>query len=279
MGLRHGLVAPSGYEIVAGDEAQIEARLTAWLAGCTTLIEKFSTKEDVYATFASSVFGFPVDPRVHKVHRFIGKTGVLGLGYQCGVDRFYNMVVRDSRLYGISLDDVGWTRSLAEHTVQEFRSKYHEIKKLWYTLQEATVGAWMHPGMEMWVGPVKITQGRIDGPSGLPMVYGDPRFEDDEYCYTYGRFKHKMYGGKMLENIIQNLAYTVIMNAALRMADHGYNFAGQVHDELIYVVPERDVDEFKKILYRELVKPPSWGPDIPLNAEVKSGRSYGEAKV
>ena len=289
--LRKGFVAPPGHTVVAGDLAQIEARLVAWLAGATDLLAEFTkVGGDPYSAFASLIFGFPVnrkykDPLTgkapHAVHGFIGKTGVLGLGYQCGDKKFYTMVDMLARVMGIDLASViPWTPELAARTVFTYRTRYHQIPALWQLLRNAVYAVWSRPGdAVMNVGPVTIRYAEIEGPNSLKMLYHNPRQEwTGEYVYTYGFGTYKMYGGKMLENIIQFLARIIIMNAALRLNDLGYRFVLQSHDELVFIVPTDDVVNAKKIIHRELIRRPSWGRDIPLDAEVNHGPSYGDVK-
>jgi DNA polymerase family A len=288
--LRKGFVAPPGYSVVAGDLAQIEARLVAWLAGATDLLAEFAKPGgDPYSAFASLIFGFPVNRKYidpvtgkapHAIHGFIGKTGVLGLMYKCGDKKFYVMVDMLARVMGIDLASViPWTRELAEKTVGTYRSKYYQIPALWERLQLATSHIWSRPGDGvMNIGPVTIRYAEIEGPNGLSMLYHNPRWEDGQWMYTYGWGNYGMYGGKMLENIIQFLARIIIMNAALRLNDLGYRFVLQAHDELVFVVPTDDVANAKKIIHRELVRRPSWGRDILLDAEIKHGPTYGDAK-
>jgi DNA polymerase len=288
--LRKGFRAPPGHTVVAGDLSQIEARLVAWLAGATDLLAEFAKKGgDPYSAFASLIFGFKVnrkykDPATgkapHAIHGFIGKTGVLGLGYQCGDEKFYVMVEMLARVMGIDLSTVvTWTHALAERTVTTYRTRYHQIPALWRLLQQATQYIWSQPGTQfMNVGPVTIRYSEIEGPNGLKMLYDNPRYVDGEYKFTYGFGTYRMYGGKMLENIIQFLARIIIMNAALRLNGLGYRFVLQAHDELVFIVPDADVDNAKKIIYRELTRRPSWGSNIPLDAEVNSGPTYGDVK-
>ena len=281
--IRRSLLAPLGYAVVAGDLSQIEARLTAWLARCALLLAAFADPtRDPYCEFGTGVFGFTVT-KGHKVHRFISKTGVLGLEYQCGDKKFYTMVLTLARLGGIDLKAAGidWTPQLAEQTVYGYRRTYREIPDLWRLLQTAVERIWSRPGDHfMSVGPVTIRYGEIEGPNGLKMKYENPRFSaTHEYVFDYGFGTYKMYGGKMLENIIQFLSYIHIMNTALRMhKKYGMRFALQAHDELAYLVPLKHVDLAKKLLYIELTRRPSWALDLPLQAEVHSGPSYGDYK-
>lgn len=289
--LRKSLVAPPEHVVIAGDLSQIEARLSAWLAGATALLEEFARPGgDPYSSFASLIFGMPINRKwklpdgimPHFIHGFIGKTGVLGLCYQCADEKFFNMVEMLARVMGIDLSSViQWTPELAKKVVRTYRTKYWQLPQLWRRLQGITQDVWSNPGatnVKMNVGPVTISYGRIEGPNGLAMLYKNPRLDNNEYIYNYGCGTYKMYGGKMLENIIQFLARIIIFNAALRLNDLGYRFVLTCHDELVFIVPAHDEQKAKEIIYQELVRPPSWGKDIPLDAEVKSGASYGHCK-
>jgi DNA polymerase len=141
-------------------------------------------------------------------------------------------------------------------------------------------------------GPVRVGYGYVEGPNGLFLRYAEPQMTGvDElgrsvYKYRYGKVWHKMYGAKFLENIVQFLARIIVMNAALRIRDRGfvaanpadYRFVLQAHDELVFIVHDDEVDRAKRIIHTEMIRPPSWGRDIPLVADVGVGNSYGEAK-
>ncbi len=78
--LRRALVAPPGYEVVTVDASQVEARFNGYFAVEKDLLRQFARKEDVYASFASMVFGRTIT-KADKHERFLGKTCILGLGY------------------------------------------------------------------------------------------------------------------------------------------------------------------------------------------------------
>lgn len=73
--IRQALRAPEGYEIIACDSSQIEARTVAWLAGQDDLVQAFREGRDVYSEFASDVYGRPIT-KADTVERFVGKTCV-----------------------------------------------------------------------------------------------------------------------------------------------------------------------------------------------------------
>ena len=52
----------------------------------------------------------------------------------------------------------------------------------------------------------------------------------------------------------------------------------QAHDELVFIVPDEELAAAKAVIHTEMVRPPSWGKDIPLVADVGTGGSYGTSK-
>ena len=100
--------------------------------------------------------------------------------------------------------------------------------------------------------------------------------------FVYAGFKKRIYGGKLLENITQALARIITMEAAVRIRNHlarlGIQMALQVHDELVFVVKKEYEAITRKVLAYELRRRPAWLPNLPLDCEVGSGPSYGDAK-
>lgn len=281
--LRKSLCAPPGHKVVVADKAQIECRISAVVCRQESLLDQFRNKQDPYAILAASIFGRPIDKSIDKVERFIGKTGVLGLGYGCGHQRFFSMVYAQSRSMklGDKFDDL-WTPSLAKRSVDVYRAANRNIVIAWSLLDAAISTTWLRGSPERTVfGPVVITKGCIEGPSGLCMRYDNPHYdtETQEYRYSYGGREYSMYGAKMLENIVQFLARINIMHDALRIGDQGYPFVLQAHDELVWIVPDDEVDTCKRVALTEMRRAPSWAPGIPLDAEASHGQNYGEAKT
>lgn len=277
--LRNSLIPPPDHVVVVADLGQIEARLSAWICGASVLLTQFRDKLDPYAKLGESIFGYPVDRKVQILEGFIGKTGVLGLGYGAGWKKFYNMVIIMARAAGLALGPM-WTVELAQKSVETYRRVNRPMQDGWNHLGRILKTAWLGKSGPVKFGPAIIGPGRIAMPNGLALNYADPHndWEEDELTYWYGKRRHKIYGAKSLENIIQCLARIIVMNAALRLYARGYRFVLQAHDELVFIVHKNDLDSAKKIIHIEMTKPPSWGRDIPLTADVSSGPSYGEAK-
>jgi DNA polymerase len=279
--LRKSLCAPPGYKVVVADKSQIEARITAYLCWQQNLLDLFAQRLDPYAHMASLVFGYDVNKIDHPAERFIGKTAVLGLGYGCGPTRFFNMVLSSARSLGVDFGELDWTERMADRVVKVYRLANANIVRSWKQLDAVVAMTWSTgiPALQK-LGPVLIGKGYVEGPGGLCMRYGDPRFdaEEQEYKFSYGSRVHKLYGAKLLENIVQFLARINTMHDALRISDRGFPFALTSHDELAFIVPDNRVQECMEVALEEMCRAPSWAPDIPLDAEVSFGQSYGSAK-
>lgn len=301
--LRLSLKVPPGHQVVTVDLGQIEARLVAWICGAKSLLEEFALKLDPYNKLAGAIFGRPVDRKlkgtVDEVMGFIGKTGILGLGYGCGKEKFDTMVIRGARVQNVDISQI-YNRSIGDKGVDAYRQRYFQIPAAWNRLSNVIATNWMNSAYGPFTfGPVVIEKGVVHLPSGLDLHYEDPTERQvqrprpngeniwvREHTYRYGKQWHRLYGPKLLENIVQSLARIIVMNAALRIRDkglhrpcpHAYRFVLQAHDELVFIIPDTEVAFAKKLIHEEMVRPPSWGRDIPLTADIGMGPSYGEAK-
>lgn len=279
--LRKAVIPPPGHDAVVADLEQIECRVNAWFCGQDDLLQVFATGQDPYALLASDIFGYAIDKNVHKLERFIGKSGELGLGFQCGDSKFYNMVIRSARVLGMDVPELlkVWTPELASRTVTVYRTKRNKIRAMWSTLEHILRSAWLGLTPPVTLGPVEIGHGYVLLPNGMKMNYQVASTDfNSGLTYIYEGKEHFIYGGKFLENIVQALARIILMNAAMRIWDRGYPFKLQAHDELGWVVTTAAKEEAMRVIHEEMTRPPSWARRIPLGAAVSSGASYGDAK-
>lgn len=299
--LRRALQAPPGYMIVSADASQIEARIVSWLAGCTALVNAFANKEDVYSTFAGSVFDYAVNKRDNPGERFVGKTGILGLGFGMGPPKFVLTCRNQGRANKLAPELYTITPEFSVKVVNTYRTDYKEIPALW-RLNEQVIQA-IANRMSMTVGPMIVdgpTQSIIL-PNGMRLYYHDMQrvVEPDLFNpgqmrtvwrFQYGRETKYTFGGKMTENEVQALAKIITMSAATRIRrivkDYDWihnvtvagTLAGQAHDQLLYVVPESVATDFRDLLVTEMRRKVDWFFDLPLDAEGAIGPNLLEAK-
>lgn len=279
--LREGLRAPDGCTVLAIDAAQIEARLTAWLSGQWDLVQAFADGIDIYSDFASDMYGVVVTKK-DELLRLAGKIVILASGFGMGPPKMQATIRIEALKAG---RDIIWTLEEAQKAIYLFRRKFGNIKDTWRWLNDALPRIASGECEGEMFGPCTLHQGRVGLPSGLSLFYEDLKYSRDEWRFTYGGKRKKLYGGKFLENIVQALDRVFVMEAAIRIktrmrVEYGYDaqLAHQVHDELIYVPEDAWLETLMCVGLEEMSRPPEWGPDLPVFAEAKIGLSYGELK-
>lgn len=265
--LKKSIVAPQGFVIIDADSAQIEARMLAWLSGQNDLVEQFAVGEDVYRIMASAIYNKDVND-ITKDERFIGKTVVLGCGYGMGAEKFKNM---------LSLQKIAMEKSEAERIIRIYREKNFKIKQLWgegqnalrFILQKRNAPIGQHD-------VVRVMNGGLLLPSGITMRYNNLRQDEEGFQYDAKKNETvRIYGGKVVENIVQALARIVIGQQMLKIAER-YRVVLTVHDAVACIAPETEVLEAKRYVEECMRLAPEWATGLPLNCESGYGRSYGD---
>lgn len=288
--LRKAIKAPEGKKVVSVDASQIEARLNATLSQQWDLVAQFRAGEDVYANFAETIYQYAISKSTHPTERFVGKTGILSLGYGSSALVFQQMVRVQGGVYLTVIE--------CSQIVALYRQKYRQIVLNWEYADkvvlpmlcgiEPTIGEMMPginaAGWRAW-GPVGIDSYSLLLPSANRLRYRDLHQEIEGnrrvWKFMRGTHPHYVYGAKLVENVIQALAFIHIIEVALRVYDmtHGLLWpAHQVHDELLYVVDDHLAEMVRDLVVREMSKAPDWMPLAPLAAEGKIGQSYGDTK-
>jgi len=276
--IRRALCAPPGHKIIACDLSQIEARMLAWLAGQEDLVTAFRDGRDVYCDFATDVYGKTIT-KADKKERFVGKTAVLSLGYGAGAEKFREMLRVQG---GVRIDE-----EEAQRIVRLYRQKNWKINELWNRCNQMLNS--MACGMDGSLhDAISYTQEGITLPNKLQIKYprlrrnangfeyiNDPRQfkkKDDDATWT------KIYGGKVVENVVQALAALVIREQMVAVSKKGMKVAFQVHDELVIVAPDHDVDRQQAEVIATMSQPPKWAPGLPVECECAVADNYGDAK-
>lgn len=290
--LRKAVRAPKGCKLVASDSSQIEARITAHLAGQQDLVEDFRNKVDTYSKFATYVYGKPINKTDHPTERFVGKTCVLGLGFGMGGKKLQHTLA-----LGIGGPAVKMEIGHCHDIVVTYRSLYSRIPQLWEQGDRALSA--IVRGEEHTFGPAGILRTSRSGihlPNGMVIrypglswipregfVYAKNRREQAEWVkqnltgqWNAGLLT-RIYGGKVIENVVQALARIVVFDQMLKIAQR-CRVVLTVHDEVVACVPEEAVDEAVTFITAVMNEAPAWAPTLPVACEVHSGDTYGEAK-
>jgi DNA polymerase len=271
--LKKALKAPRGFVVIDCDSSQIEARTLAWLAGQWDLVAAFDAGEDVYKIMASSIYGVPVE-EVTDAQRFVGKTTILGAGYGMGAAKFQAQL----KTFGVELPLMECKR-----IIEVYRDTYPYIPRLWRQLGDALEA--LVTGYATTVGADNqiVVDGGLVLPNGFRIRYPNLRFVlndkgKQEMVYDTKKgsatIPTRIYGGKAVENLCQALARIIVANQMLMIARR-YKVAMTVHDSVVPVVPESEVDEARSFVEACMRTRPKWAVKLPLNCESKVGASYG----
>lgn len=289
VGLRDSVKAPKGKTLVVNDLSQIECRILAYTAHEQWVLDAFVAKKDIYKAQASKSFGVPYE-EITKSMRFVGKSQILGLGFQAGENGL--RVVLGKRSEDFSSEELqGWVKS--------YRASVPNIVAFW-RIYKAVLRA-MVQGMNVGIDDKGILQ--LEGncvvlPNGMKLVYRDIRCEKnengfDQYVYWGRNIRTKKpdwentFEGRMVENAVQALARIVLttqigwIKAEFRKrgwSRDDAHLAMQVHDELIVCCREDIAEEVLEIMQHYMAKPPHWASDLPLGSDGDIAKRYGCAK-
>lgn len=271
--LKNSVVVPPDHVIINCDSSQIEARVLAWLAGQEDLVQQFAKGDDVYSVFAGKVYKKPVSKK-DPVERFVGKTCVLGLGYGTGAKKLQHTL--KTQPPGADLPEAECKR-----IVDLYRQTNHKIPALWHECDLALnhLISWPSNAKEYPLGQHKclwITEQGIRLPNGLHIRYPKLRKENDRFIYTSRKGVVSIWGGAMVENVVQALARIIVGEQMLEIRKQGYRPVLTVHDAAVIVAHKNDMEQAVATITTVMSTPPAWATGLPVACEAKYGESYGD---
>lgn len=270
--IRTAFIAKPGCIFHVCDFSAIEARVIAWIAGETWVLNAFRAGHDIYCETASKMFGVPVQKHGPNGDlRPKGKVAVLGLGYGGGV----------AALEAMGGKKLGLSESEEKDIVNKWRDSNPNIVKLWRTVEKAAITA-IKTGKS-----ITINQGIVIGyrwgmlfitlPSDRTICYPRAKvtteyndsWRGDHDIIEYEGInqttkkwgKVRTYGGKLTENIIQATARDILGVVILRAEKRGLNVVFHIHDEIVVeATPNQTLAEVEALFS----EPIPWCRDLPL---------------
>lgn len=285
--LRNALTAGEGYQLIITDLSNIEGRMNAYHCEALWKLKKYADGDDLYNELAKEIFGYPVDRKKpeFKNEGAIGKVGELGLGYGMGANKF----MMTCKTGPMGMPPMLWVdEELSNRTVSTWRTVNSEIVNGW-AQADGILPLMADPTMKpfRWKTVDVFYQG-LRLPNGLFMQY--PRLKYDVspfgdgrtgWQYWDGKMWKMLWGGVIIENIIQGISRCVLTQAARRIKQR---FADEqidgilvlnVHDELIFKVEETRVEQASTIVREEMTRRPDWCDEtLVLDATVEVAYAY-----
>ncbi len=240
--IREAFVAEPGNVLLAADYSQIELRLAAHMADVPELKEAFAAGEDIHARTAKELFG-----EINRETRGRAKT------------------INFAILYGISrwglAGRLGVTSDEAQAMIDRYFERFPGIRRYIH----ATIEGVRERGYSETLFGRKCWFPRISSQNGAERQ-GSER--------------------AAINAPIQGTCADIIKRAMVRMgpalAEAGLGKVRmllQVHDELVFELPEGDVAAASVVIRRVMADAaePSVKLDVPLGVEIGTGRSWGAA--
>ena len=274
--LKQAVVAPYGHKVINCDSSQIEARILVWLSGQEDVTQWYAEGRDVYCEFASKVYNRKIDKR-NKVERAVGKTCILGLGYGTGAAKLQNVLKLGA---GVEFDEAECKR-----LVQVYRNMNNKVTDFWQTCENALQDLVYWPeGKEPYYldkhNTLLVDKEGIKFPNGLYIRYPDLHVDTSESNKRYLYKKRyntqvTIWGGSVTENVVQALARIVIGEQMIQINEK-YRPALTVHDAIVCVLPDDEVESGTKYIENIMSVAPEWADGLPIACESGVADNYGD---
>ncbi|CAO3410414.1 DNA polymerase I [Azospirillum largimobile] len=239
--IRRAFVASPGHKLLSVDYSQIELRLVAEMANIQALKDAFRDGLDIHAATAAQVFGIPLDQMTPDIRR---KAKAINFGIIYGISGFGL-----GRQLGIAPGE-------ANSFIKTYLERFHELK--------------------VWMESIK-SFARQHG--YVVTLFG-------RRCYMPGiqdkNAARRAFAERQAINApIQGTAADIMkramnrMPAALAAAGSSARMLLQVHDELLFEVPEAEAEDAARIVRGVMEGAAHLG--VPLVAEAGIGDNWEEA--
>ncbi|MDA9155619.1 DNA polymerase I [Methylophilaceae bacterium] len=240
--IREAFIAKPNFSIISADYSQIELRILAHLSKDLGLIEAFKNNKDIHTITASEIFNTNIKKITSEQRRY-AKIINFGLIYGMGA-------------FGLA-KTLGITRSDAQNYIQEYFNKYPTVLQY---MEESKQFARHHGYVETFFGR-RLWLPEISSSNGLRKAGAERA---------------------AINAPMQGTAADLIKLAMIQVQqwiDDNSDLKGevimQVHDELVFEVPNNEVDKFTKEIPQIMQNVAKL--DIPLIVEINAGENWEKA--
>lgn len=243
--IRQAFVAEAGFSIVAADYSQIELRIMAHLSGDKGLLSAFQQDQDVHRATAAEVFGCTVD-EVSSDQRRSAKAINFGL------------------IYGMSAFGLAKQLNIGQAQAKIYIERYFD----------------RYPGVRRYMDEIRV--------SAKELGYVETLFGRRLYLPEINARNGAMRQAAERTAInapMQGTAADIIKRAMINVqrwlaegqdpACQNVKMIMQVHDELVFEVPDAQVEAFKQALKPYMENAAQL--DVPLLVEAGSGANWDQA--
>ena len=240
--IREAFIAKPDFSILSADYSQIELRILAHLSKDSGLIQAFEDNKDIHTITASEIFNTKIEKITSEQRRY-AKIINFGLIYGMGA-------------FGLA-KNLNITRGDAQNYIQEYFNKYPTVLQY---MEESKQFAREHGYVETYFGR-RLWLPEINSSNGLRKAGAERAAINAPMQGTAADLiKLAMIEVQQWIHANSNLKGQMIM---------------QVHDELVFEVPNTEVDIFIKEIPQIMQNVAKL--DIPLTVEINAGKNWEEA--
>ncbi|MGG5799783.1 DNA polymerase I [Edwardsiella tarda] len=239
--IRQAFIAPAGSKIVAADYSQIELRIMAHLSGDRGLLEAFAAGKDIHRATAAEVFGLPLEA-VTADQRRSAKAINFGL------------------IYGMSAFGLARQLNIGRNEAQRYMDLYFE----------------RYPGVLAYMERTRqqaSEQGYVETLDGRRLYLPE--------INARNAMRRKAAERAAINAPMQGTAADIIkramiaVDAWLQQSQPQVRMIMQVHDELVFEVPEAQVDEV--VSHVRTLMEGSLALAVPLKVDIGCGENWDQA--
>ena len=240
--IRRAFLPEEGWRLLSADYSQIELRVLAHFTNDPALVDAFARGEDVHATTASAVYGVALDAVSAEMRR-VAKAVNFGIIYGQGA-------------FGLS-QAIGIPQSEARSFIETYFERFAAVP----AFVEAT-----------------IEEGRARG--WVSTIMGRRRYLPD--LNSRSRNARSAAERRAVNSVIQGSAADVIKLAMIAIAERlkkeerEARMLVQVHDELLFEAPPREVEVLSALVGEEMRG--AMRLRVPLEVDVSAGENWGALK-
>jgi DNA polymerase-1 len=239
--IREAFIVPKGHELLCADYSQIEPRILAHLSHDPRLLDVFTKGEDIHMATAMEIFGLPSNQITRDMRR-AAKTVVFGIVY--GISPF-----------GLS-QNLGVSQAEAKKYIDTFFEKFAAVRAL----------------MDQ-----NIAEGREKGYTTTILGRRRPIPELQSGDPAQRGFGERMAVNSPIQGSAADLIKVAMINVHKKLHEElpHVKMILQVHDELIFEVPDHDLEEAKRLVKEEMEGVGTQiGLSVPLKVDLGVGKNW-----
>lgn len=233
----------AGWVLVSADYSQIELRMLAHFSHDKALQKAFAEGTDIHTAVASEIYGF--DARmVNSEMRRVAKAVNFG-------------VIYGQSAYGLSAA-IGISQAEAAQFIEDYFAKYAGVELFIERLLETCRKT----------GYATTIKGRRRAISGIRELTGRRQLSLPERTAV----------NTVIQGSAADLIKLAMINIHRRLNEerHPAKMLLQIHDELVFEVPEAEVESLKALVRYEMEH--AMELDVPLKVDVAVGKNWADAK-